>query len=315
MALARTPRRSRRSWWICQSSNSSKVRAGTATVAQAIREVSRMSVILTHPMQLPHFTLPAKTANLFGMTEYEKFPRAPITEAVLELKTKNPPEMTLETLSSIYEDIHDTYPTKTARISFRAGFKIEEGKSPAIFEPTGDLIGYSFTSSDGKQIIQALTHGFVFSRLNPYERWDTFRDEARKLWRHYKNRANPQGITRIGLRYINRIQIPLPITDFKDYVLTIPEIAPGISQSLSNFFMRLEIPQELPTMAIIMQTMEPVTSDNKLPLIFDIDVVREMTIESDDEAWECFENLRDLKNNIFSRSLTEKSKDLFRGGA
>jgi uncharacterized protein (TIGR04255 family) len=249
------------------------------------------------------------------MAEIVKFPHAPITEAVLEIRTQNPPETTLETLSSIHEDINDLYPTKTTRISFKAGFKIEEGKTPVVFEPTGDPIGYSFTSIDGKQIVQALAHGFVFSRLNPYDRWDSFRDEARKLWKHYKHRANPQVLTRIGLRYINRIQIPLPIMDFKDYVLTTPEIAPGIHQSLSNFFMRLEIPQELPTMAIIMQTMEPVTSDRKLPLIFDIDVFRETPVKSDDEAWRDFEKLRDIKNDIFFKSLTEKAKDLFRGGS
>lgn len=249
------------------------------------------------------------------MLGVEKFRHAPITEAVLELKTKNPPETTLETLSSIYEDIHDTYPTKTSRVSFKAGFKIEEGKSPIVFEPTGDPIGYSFTSSNGKQIIQALTHGFVFSRLNPYDGWETFRDEAYKLWNCYKQRANPKSITRIGLRYINRIQIPLPITDFKDYILTFPDISPGINQSLSNFFMRLEIPQELPTMAVIMQTMEPITSDKKLPLIFDIDVFRETTIKIDDEVWKDFEKLRDIKNDIFFKSLTENCKELFRGGS
>ena len=41
--------------------------------------------------------------------------------------------------------------------------------------------GYIFASSDERQIFQARLDGFSFSRLAPYDRWETFRDEARRL--------------------------------------------------------------------------------------------------------------------------------------
>jgi uncharacterized protein (TIGR04255 family) len=101
--------------------------------------------------------------------------------------------------------------------------------------------------------------------------------------------------------------------DFKEYVLTTAEIAPGLPQGMSEFFMRLVVPkQELDAVAIITQTMEPVTEGARLPLIFDIDVFRigSFTVATG-EIWTIFESLRDLKNEIFFKSITPKARELF----
>ena len=94
------------------------------------------------------------------------------------------------------------------------------------------------------------------------------RDDAKQLWLHYVDLARPVSVARIALRYINRIEIPLPFEDYKEYVLTIPEIAPGIPQGLAHFFMRLEIPYPEQFMAIITQTIDQGNMPpNAIPLI------------------------------------------------
>ena len=126
--------------------------------------------------------------------------------------------------------------------------------------------------------------------------------------------AAPVQITRVALRYINRIEIPLPFRDFKDYILTTPEIAPGLPQGLARFFMQLAIPiAEIPAVAIITETMEPVTETKRLPFILDIDVFREAAFDVEGkEAWEMLEKLHDIKNDVFFNSITPKAKELFR---
>jgi uncharacterized protein (TIGR04255 family) len=150
--------------------------------------------------------------------------------------------------------------------------------------------------------------------LKPYDKWETLRDEARELWQHYVQIASPESVTRVALRYINRIEIPLPIRDFKDYILTTPEIAPDLPQGLGSFFMRLVIPDpKAQAVAVVTQTVESVDeSSNRLPLIFDIDVFRMAAFGVQDEAlWEMCEQLHDLKNEIFFKSITPKAKELF----
>ena len=151
------------------------------------------------------------------------------------------------------------------------------------------------------------------NKLKPYESWDAFSTEARKLWDIYFQITNPVRITRIALRYINRIEIPLPMNDFKEYVLTTPEIAPKLPQALNHFFMQLEIPNpELPAIALITQTMEKPTENQRLPLILDIDVFSKIGfINNDEKIWKEFEKLRKFKNDLFHNSITEKTKELF----
>jgi uncharacterized protein (TIGR04255 family) len=95
--------------------------------------------------------------------------------------------------------------------------------------------------------------------------------------------------------------------------LTTPEIAPGLPQGLSGFFMRLLIPDERSNCnAIVTETMEP-PQQNFLPLILDIDVFREAAFDVNaTEIWDTLERLRDFKNQIFFKSITDKAKELFK---
>jgi uncharacterized protein (TIGR04255 family) len=136
---------------------------------------------------------------------------------------------------------------------------------------------------------------------------------AREQWSQYRELAQPASVTRLALRYINRIRLPLPIKDFRDYILTVPEIAPGLPQRPAGFFARIVLPfQDHECLAIVTETIEPSERD-ALPWILDIDAYTErpFTAESN-EIWLTFEKLRDAKNEVFFRSLTEKAKELFR---
>src|SRR5712691_8149097 len=78
---------------------------------------------------------------------------------------------------------------------------------------------------------------------------------------------SPYLCTRVALRYINRIEFPLPMRDFKDYILTIPEIAPDLPQGLANFFMQLIIPvHTMNAVVIVTETMDlPQNQSQVLP--------------------------------------------------
>ena len=107
------------------------------------------------------------------------------------------------------------------------------------------------------------------------------------------------------------------VEDFKRYVLTVPEIASDLPQGLSEFFMRLVIPEEnKKCTAIVTSTMEPVVSSDgneTLPYILDIDVFKDVQIDGDSDAiWDIFEDLRKFRNEIFFHSITERAKELFR---
>jgi len=187
--------------------------------------------------------------------------------------------------------------------------------TPQITTTAGGPTGYIFRSADNKQAVQALRQGFTFSRFKPYEDWERFSREARDLWSRYATLTKPEKVTRIGLRYINRLDLPLPFNDFKEYLLTVPEIAPGLPQGLASFFFRVVIPVEkAEAFAIITETIvEGEESKGVVPVILDIDVFRMGAFPIvADKVWPAFDRLRELKNDLFFKTLTDKAKDLFK---
>lgn len=251
------------------------------------------------------------------MTNSIHFPKAPITEALLDIRVSLPSDTSLEMLELFQQEIKNQYPLTRKRVSGTFSFGFKDQAAPVV-EQSAHTDGFFFTSADQQRIVQARLDGFTFSWLKPYDRWETFRDEAKRLWEHYQKIASPLSITRVALRYINRIDLPFKdgrSVDFNEYLLTRPEISPELPQDLADFFVRLVIMEKkLPAFAVVTQTLQQADKQSGvLPLILDIDVFREATFPcATEEVWCFFEKLRQLKNDVFLRSLTDKTKELFR---
>jgi uncharacterized protein (TIGR04255 family) len=249
------------------------------------------------------------------MPSYQTFTNAPITEALLDIQVTRQGAADFRALEPFCEAIAATYPNRRFRKEFRAQFSVSDEGDAVAASPEGGIVGYLLTSADGSQVAQARVNGFSFSRLKPYQDWDRFKSEASRLWDLYLNLTAPESIERIALRYINRLELPLPFGDFREYVRTAPDIAPGLPQSLSHFLMQLQIPSpEHDALAIVTETMEaPVGDESRLPFILDIDTVRTGKLDPRDEAlWDRFEKLHALKNEVFFQSITDKTKELFK---
>jgi len=248
------------------------------------------------------------------MTVYQSVPNAPITEALLDIQVARTEDVDFTALEPFCDAIAAEYPTRRHRIEWQAAFSVSDDGPAIAASPGGGTVGYLLTSRDGSQIAQARVNGFSLSRLRPYQDWNRFRAEAQRLWEIYLEIAQPRMIERIALRYINRLELPLPFEDFREYVRTAPEIAPGLPQSLSHFLMQLHIPSSVhDAVAIVTETLEPPKDDGSLlPFILDIDAVRKGSLHPNDPTlWERFEKLHALKNEIFFQTITEKTKALF----
>jgi uncharacterized protein (TIGR04255 family) len=248
------------------------------------------------------------------MSSWLQFPNPPITEAILDLRVELPEEIGLGQLAEFQTSIRARFPGRRTKVMGQAKVAISEESGLKLGDASVAAIGYLFTAKDNSRIVQARRDGFTFNWLQRYETWAALRDEARPLWKHFCEIARPKYVERVALRYINRIEIPLPLNDFADYVLFAPQVPTGLPQGLQSFLMRLVIPHpEYEAIAIITEATEPVESGSTvLPLIFDIDVFREARHDTGDESiWQTLEKLRHLKNEIFHGSMTAKAKALF----
>jgi uncharacterized protein (TIGR04255 family) len=245
------------------------------------------------------------------MPENLHLTKAPIVEAVLDIRVKVGEGVRVDAFDAFYKQVSEQYPDKKERHKWEGKLEFKKGVSP-ISSSAEEIDGYIFHSADRKQIVQARMDGFTFSRLKPYETWESFRDEAHRLWQIYKDIASPE-ITRVALRYINKLEIPFPIKDFNEYLMAAPVVPDGLPQGVSSFLTRVVIHEpDINASAIITQAMEQIVNPEILPLILDIDAFRQTTngIQEED-AWNLLEQLRHLKNRIFFKSITQKAKELF----
>lgn len=248
------------------------------------------------------------------MAEYSLLKNAPITEALIDIRIKIKEGFDVERFQTLFDAISSQYPDKKARHRWEGRFEFKKGEGP-ISTAAENVDGYIFTSGDQKQIFQTRIDGFTFNRLKPYDKWESFRDEARRLWQLYSNLVVPE-IVRVAVRYINRFNIPLfpqPLRDFSEYLTAAPIVPEGLPQGVSSFLSRVVIHDpETDADAIITQAFEQIVDPKFLPIILDIDVFKQRELINEEEAWQTLEKLRHLKNDIFFKSITEKAKELFK---
>lgn len=244
------------------------------------------------------------------MAKQRHLSKAPITEALVDLRVKLPAESRNVTLiEKIAEQIKKRYPEKKRLLEHR--FEFHLGPPPTEKTATNH-VGYRFTSDDGQQVVQAGINGFTFSRLKPYDTWEQLREEAYQVWKVYEVVLRPEAITRVATRFINQLDIPGPNIDFDHYLTAAPVVPKTLPQAMSSFFTRTVVPDEKThVVAIITQAFEPGPNPQIVSVTLDIDVFKEQSFENQDEAWGTIDYLRASKNQIFFDSITEKTAELF----
>ncbi len=237
--------------------------------------------------------------------------QAPITEAVLDIRVTLADGGSLEALAQIGADWKDSYPKRRDILNMEAQFSVDP--EVAVTREHSQR-GYIFTSHDDLQTVQVRLDGFTFSRFRPYTTWEQFSSEARRLWTIYREQANVTAITRVAVRYINRLDLPLydEAFDFKDYLRTVPEVSPDMPQGLSGYFMQLQIPlEDIQGGVIINQTMVEPPEEDVASVLLDLDFFRTVDIPQDEEEmWLTFERLRVVKNRIFEACITDRARRL-----
>jgi uncharacterized protein (TIGR04255 family) len=240
------------------------------------------------------------------MTTSRHYSRAPITEAIIDFQVELPEGVGLADLERCQDVAYAGKKELTTQF-----VDAESGREVPMLARSRQ-VGFLFTSADEKQLFQARSNGFTVHRLAPYEGWGPFRDEARRLWDLYCQRVRPRKVGRVAVRYVNRLDLPSPVKEMKDYLRTFPEVAPGLPQELAGFSMQLLIPQQDIQATLALREMAvPPAAPGVESVILDIDLFRTEGIPSDDAwLWAFIESLRARKNEIFEACITDRTREV-----
>jgi uncharacterized protein (TIGR04255 family) len=168
------------------------------------------------------------------MAKERHLANAPIVEAIIDIRVELPSDYDVTKFESLRKTLGETYPKVEESHSYESGVRVKDKQIQQVVTDKG-LRGYFFKSPDGKNVGQFRRDGFTFNRLTPYTNWETVLSEAKILWKLYVKTATPELVTRLATRYINRMDIPLPIDDFSRYLTAPPNIPKGLPEGVSHF--------------------------------------------------------------------------------
>ena len=251
-----------------------------------------------------------------NITIDEKFPHlpsAPIVEAVLDIRAKSMVPLEETAAREFLEARLGDYGFMDSQQEFSHQVKIgADGPSQQI--TTRVWKGVRFRSADAKIIAQYNRDGFVCSRLAPYQDWPTFRDESLRLWNIFIEMAKPEEINRLGLRFINRIELPVGEVNFERYINPAPKSPKDLDLPFYGFLYQetLAVPDH-PYAINLIRTVQPPQDTGRIAIIIDIDV---FTVEGvdfkEDRIKGMLEEMRWLKDKTFFGSVTENALEAFR---
>lgn len=247
------------------------------------------------------------------MAKERHLTKAPIIEALIDIRVKLPPDKQDLTLIKTFTlALQKLFPGQfPEEKELRDVQMLFEVGPPPRQETKSSHVGYRYDSKDGKRVIQAKLDSFTFSWLKPYENWEFLRQDSYAAWQVYRDLVKPEAITRIATRFINQIEIPGPLINFDDYLTAAPIIPVALPQAYSSFLTRMAIPDQInQVMIIITQAFQQGVNPKVIPVVIDIDVSMEklfenQTVSWDTMAWDKIDSLRAIKNRVFFESITE----------
>jgi uncharacterized protein (TIGR04255 family) len=170
-----------------------------------------------------------------------KYANSPIVEALCEFQFESDSAWDLAIPGLVYEQVRSTFPkrrqAKAHAISISANLE-------GIEQQTRSLDRMQFLREDEKALIQVGPRLLAINHLKPYPSWSEFSPLIQRGLDAYKSVATVTKIHRIGLRYINRIEIASKRIDLEDYFEFRPFVGSSLSQEMRAFVVGIQISYE-----------------------------------------------------------------------
>ncbi len=238
-----------------------------------------------------------------------RYDHAPITEAVIQLRVSN--QVSTQQQEKVVKKLKKLYPHSNAMQEFSVNVDTTGGAVAINQSPQG----FRMTNDDQTDVVLIQPNGITTARVPPYLGWEVLRDRAQDIWKEWKSPTRSQPINRIGVRYVNRIDVPItdsPNINIEDYLNVFPNNPCLKGGVLIGQIVQITQPTTIPHwIYTITSTITPPPSPKHFSLLLDVDVFRTDEIPlRDDSLWEIIEHARGIKNDIFERCITDKTREL-----
>lgn len=239
----------------------------------------------------------------------ETYTRPPVFEAGIEAKLVNP--ISQADFDRFEADLKPRFANHEEELEFQ--FRIEAGVQHEI---RGTKVGARFTSGDAADIVVLKRDALLVARLAPYQGWESLLEATLEAWAKWtKIIGRSKKFSRLGVRYQNRIDIPLDEQrqfQPEPYVGLLPMRPPILHGPADAFSTHVHgIPVGPYAVNVLVGVMPSPLIDHS-GILVDLDVFSLETMDID-LLTERLHGVRDVKNAIFESILNDAARETFRG--
>ncbi len=240
------------------------------------------------------------------------YPLAPIEEAVCAINLPLTVNWDMTVPGAFYERIKADYPFKEVLQGREISLPVKPGSLPEL----RGIERIKFSSPDRKSVVILEERGMAISRLRPYTSWERLMPQIRAVFNNLSQVVEISSLLRVGLRYINRLEVPHNAGGLEDYFEFRPHMGKIMTHSgPASFMIGVEIPYQDKRDVCRVQLMKTLPNDpHNDAFILDLDyfLARPNALPVEDlDDW--IEAAHGRIGQLFEDSLTERMKATFRG--
>lgn len=252
----------------------------------------------------PHRTIPERS-----------YRNPPIIEALCEIHFAD--SIWDDTIpGAFYEKVKNEFPKKQQQEIQEAQIVLGSGTASAGVQRLPPRM--QFVSDKGNLMIQVAKNLLVVNQLRPYPHFAEWEPVVYQGFAAYGEVALPQKVDRIGLRYINRIEIPGAQIAMEDYFTIYPQLPKSLGNIHGSFLVRVEIPQaeqehNQEHRVLITFGTAPLAKPIKEKQVFMLDLYNIATLDVLTDESELKKQIRQAHNNVvmaFEDSITDQLRVL-----
>jgi len=237
----------------------------------------------------------------------------PITEAVIGINFLSPIKQA--EIDSVNKKYLTHYPNHQAVANFDIAVGLtpdQAGKATTNFNKKDD--GHRLATLDMTELLVLWPTSFTVSQLAPYQGWDHFFERFVRDWSLWKRVVGFQTINRVGVRYINRVDIPAKesIIEHESFLNVYPKI-PDILNPLDAYAVQARVYlEDIGCQLMINSANVPSPILDHASFVVDLDISKEVTPpQSDKDIYDLLNKMRDHKNIIFEACISDHARKLF----
>lgn len=166
-----------------------------------------------------------------------KYRKPPIVEVVCEFKFVPTGTWDLAIPGLVFEQLKKHFPYRRTIRGLQTKTSIEAQEIRQGFNLT-ELS--RFLRQDEAAFVQVGSNLLSINHVKPYPTWEVYKPMILKGLKAYSGVANPGGLQRIGLRYINRIETIGEPVSLRAYLNFRPYIGPKLPREVSDFLMGIQ---------------------------------------------------------------------------